>query len=459
MQRFLDRLFRRPGTAAAALQPAAAPESATATAVIHYRRGNAQRSEGRLGEALASYDAAVALDEAYAHAWCNRGVVLRALGRRDAALASYERALALDPQDAMAHYNRALVLQDSLRWEEALAGYDAALGLDPQFADAQYNRALAQLYCGDYANGWRGFEWRWSNAQRLSIGERRVYPQPLWLGGEPLARRRILLYEEGGLGDTLQFCRYVPLLAAQGATVLLSVQAPLVSLLARLAGVTAVFASGSVPPPFDCHCPLMSLPLACGTTLATVPARVPYLRPDAGLVAACEARLGPRTAPRVGITWSGNPDNWIDGVRSLRLADWLPWLPPEFRYYRLQKDVRPTDRAALEATPLITSLDDVAAGFDRTAALACCMDAVVSTDTSILHLAGALGLPTLALLSQTPDWRWLRDRSDSPWYPTLTLVRQERAGDWLPVFQHVAAELRRRLGGAAASPLLPPQGG
>ena len=437
MHPLLGRLFRRTAVPPGAAEPP--------PAVAHYRRGNSLRSAGQFEAALASYDAALALDPDYAHAWCNRGVVHQALGRHDSALASYDRAIALAPRDAMAHYNRALLLQQNARWAEALASYERAVEADPQFADAQYNRALAQLYCGDYASGWRGFEWRWQNAQRLSIGERRHGALPLWLGSEPLAGRRILLYDEGGFGDTLQFCRYAGVLAAQGATVLLEVQAPLVPLLTRIPGVTAVFAAGSALPPVDFQCPLMSLPLACGTTLDTVPAGVPYLLPDPRLVADWQARLGPHTAPRVGIVWSGNPNNRIDASRSLRLADWLPYLPPEFTYHRLQRDVRAADADALRAAPQVVPADERLLDFDGTAALACCMDLIVSVDTSLLHLAGALGRPVWGLLAATPDWRWLRERSDSPWYPTLQLYRQETPGDWVPVLQRVAADLRRSL--------------
>lgn len=441
MQSFLDRLFRRPPAATVApdAAPAASPEPAPA--VAHYRQGNTLRGAGRLEEALASYDAAVALDPGYAHAWCNRGVVLQALGLQDRALASFDRAIGLDPRDAMAHYNRALLLQEAERWDDALSGYDQAIAADPQFADAQYNRALALLYRGDFARGWQAFEWRWKIARRLSIGERRDYAEPPWRGAESLAGRRILLHAEGGFGDTLQFCRYATVLAERGATVMLEVQEALVGLLGRMPGVTSVHAQGSPLPPFDFQCPLLSLPLACATTPDAIPGPSPYLAADAALIGQWEARLGPRTQPRIGLVWSGNPNNWIDHRRGVSLADWVPHLPPGFAYYRLQKDVREADRATLAATPAIHSFDDGFPDFDSTAALCACMDAVISTDTSVLHLAGALGRPTAALLSAVPDWRWLQGRPDCPWYPTMRLYRQDAPGDWLPVLRRVAADL------------------
>jgi hypothetical protein len=435
------RLFRRTPPAGGGQEP---PRESPA--VAHYQRGNTLRNAGRLEDALASYDAAIALDPAYAHAYCNRGAVLQALGQPQAALDSYERAIALDPADAMAHYNRALLLPEDSRWDEALAGYERAVAIDPQFADAQYNRALALLYCGDYANGWRAFEWRWTHARRLSIGERRHYAQPLWLGRESLEGRRILLHAEGGFGDTLQFCRYATLLAARGATVLLEAQAPLLDLLARIPGVSSVHAQGGTLPPFDYQCPLMSLPLACATTPDTVPGPSPYLVAAEDAIARWETRLGPRQQPRVGLVWSGNPNNWIDQRRSISLADWVPYLPPGFSYYRLQKDVRAADRATLDATPAIRSFEDGFPDFGSTAALCACMDIVVCVDTSVLHLAAALGRPTWGLLAANPDWRWMRERRDSPWYPTLSLYRRESTGDWTGVFQRVAADLRQRFG-------------
>jgi len=191
---------------------------------------------------------------------------------------------------------------------------------------------------------------------------------------------------------------------------------------------------------------MMSLPFACATTLEGVPGPSPYLVADADSIARWEVRLGPRVLPRVGLVWSGNPNNWLDQRRSISLADWTPHLPPGFSYYRLQKDVRAADRATLGKTPAIVSFDDGELDFDSTAALCACMDVVLCVDTSVLHLAAALGRPTWGLLAANPDWRWLRARQDSPWYPTLTLYRQEFPGEWTDVFRRLAADLRRHYG-------------
>jgi tetratricopeptide (TPR) repeat protein len=413
-----------------------------ARAEPYYKRANVLKDMGRYDAAIAGYDQAIARRPDYAHAYCNRGVVEQALGRVEAALSSYGRAIALDPTDFMAPYNRALLMQDCSRWEEALADYDRAIALNPQFADALYNRAMAQLFLGDFEAGWRGYEWRWVNARRLGIGEARRFTQPRWLG-EDLSGRLLLLYSEAGLGDTLQFCRFVPLCARLGATVILEAQAPLAGLLERLEGVSQVVTPGSTLSTFDYQSPLLSLPLAFRTTLDTIPAPASYLRADEARMAQWRTRLGPRSKPRIGLVWSGNPRNAIDVRRSIALADWIGHLPVEFEYYRLQTQVREPDRAVLDSSSLIISFDDALLDFENTAALCACLDLVITVDTSLAHLAGALGQRTWVLLAHTPDFRWLRDRPDSPWYPSLKLYRQAAAGDWIGVFERIAADLRR----------------
>jgi Flp pilus assembly protein TadD len=413
-----------------------------ALAEPHYKRANAVRVVGRLQEALAGYDRAIERNADHAHAHCNRGVVLQMLGRREAALLSYDRAVSLDATDAMCHYNRALLMQECGRWSEALASYDRAVELDPQFADAQYNRSMAQLFLGDFESGWRGYEWRWVNAQRLGIGEARTFAGRRWFGEESIAGKRILLYSEAGLGDTLQFCRYAASCARLGAKVILEVPGILRELLGSLEGASQVIGAGSPLPPFEFHCPLLSLPLAFKTTLDSIPASAAYLRADQTKISQWRARLGERRRPRVGLVWSGNPNNPIDVRRSILLADWLEQLPTGLEYYRLQTQMRDADRVALESDPRIISFGDDLLDFDNTAALCMCMDVVVTVDTSLAHLAGALGRRTWLLLPQTPDFRWMRDRPDSPWYPSLKLYRQTAAGDWSGVFERVAADLR-----------------
>ena len=411
-------------------------------AEAYYKRGNALKNLGRLDAAIASYNQAIERRPDYSYAYCNRGVVQQSLGLTAAALSSYDQAITLDATDAMAHYNRALLLQDCSRWEAALASYNQAILVDPGSADAQYNRSLALLFQGDFENGWRNYEWRWKNASRLSFGKPRNFTEPLWLGEESIAGKRLLLYSEAGLGDTLQFCRYVALGAARGAIVLLEVQPPLLGLLANLAGASQVVAAGSPLPSFDYQCPLMSLPLAFKTTLDTIPAAAKYLHSEESKVARWRALLGERSRPRIGLVWSGNPNNTIDHRRSIRLADWVAHLPREFEYFCLQKDVREADRAALKSSPSIVWFDDSLMDFANTAALCECLDVVITVDTSIAHLSGALGRPTWVLLPFNPDWRWMRDRDDSPWYRSAKLYRQNAAGNWHEVFARIASDLQ-----------------
>lgn len=409
-----------------------------------YKRGNTLKSLGRLPEAVASYDRAIELQRDFAHAYTNRGEVQQTLGLLSDALASYERAISFDPGDAIAHYNRALIMQDRSQWDEVIRSYDASVRADPGFADAQYNRAVALLFTGDFERGWRAYEWRWKHVHRLNFGKLRDFTQPLWLGEASVAGKRLLLHAEGGLGDTLQFCRYAPLLAAKGATVYLEVQKALVGLIVRLEGVSQVIAAGEPLPEFDYHCPLMSLPLAFGTTLDTVPAKKSYLHCDDEKLQHWREVLRDSNTPRVGIAWSGNPDNVIDKRRSIRLADWLPHLPNEFQYFCLQRDIRDRDREALNSNPRIRTFDEKLVDFENTAALCACMDIVLSVDTSLAHLSAAIGQETWILLPFLPDWRWLRHRPDSPWYPTATLYRQTSVGDWSDVFARVGADLRRK---------------
>lgn len=409
-----------------------------------YKRGNALKNLGKLEAAVESYNKAIERRCDYAYAYCNRGAAQQALDLPLDALASYDRAIAIDPADAMSHYNRALLMQDLFRWDEALVGYQSAVAIDPHFADAHFNRAVTQLYCGDFKNGWRNYEWRWKNAQRLGIGEERQFDKPLWLGEDAIAGKRLLLHSEGGLGDSLQFCRYAPLAAALGATVYLEVQRPLKSMLAKLEGISLAVARDDWLPEFDFHCPLMSLPLAFKTTLETIPAMPNYLRNDKAVVARWQLLLEDSKRPRVGLVWSGNPKNLIDRRRSIHISDWIPYLPREFDYFCLQKDVRQEDEATLALDPFIRRFD-LEVDMVSNAALCECMDVVISVDTSVAHLSGALGRPTWILLPYVPDWRWLRDRSDCPWYPSATLYRQGTPGDWCGIFVRVAADLRRHL--------------
>jgi hypothetical protein len=261
-----------------------------------------------------------------------------------------------------------------------------------------------------------------------------------------LSGRKILLYAEQGYGDTLQFCRYVPQIAALGAAVILEVQPPLVALLADLEGVAQIVAAGKPLPDFDYRCALMSLPHALQTTLETIPRTTPYLQSDVGRAKEWRSVLGERLGPRIGLAWSGSPIHDNDHNRSMALAPLLAALPAQFQYVSLQKDVRANDREALESSSNLENVARELHDFSDTAALCESLDLVISVDTSVVHLCGALGKPCWLMLPYHPDWRWLLERDDSPWYPSVRLYRQRWRGDWSGVLARVGADLARELG-------------
>ena len=394
---------------------------------------------GQHGRSAEMATRALALDPRNVEALSNRGAALRNLDRPAEALADYDRALALSPSHAQAHTNRGVALASLNRFAEAEAAYDRALALDPADARARYNRGLARLVQGDLAGGFADHEARWTGSDTQQGP--RPFAAPQWRGEEAVGRT-ILLHAEQGLGDTIQFARYVPLVARRGATVILEAHGALAPLLAPLEGVARVVERGATLPSFDLHCPLMSLPLAFGTTLATIPAQVPYLQAPAEHLERWRARLGERRRPRVGLAWSGSPTLRNDRNRTIPLARTAPLRSLPVDLFALQKDVRPEDRPAFAEGPPIATFGDQLADFRDTAALTGLMDVVVSVDTSIAHLAGALARPVLLMLPFSPDWRWLLGRSDTPWYPTMRLLRQPRPGDWEAVLQAVEAGLR-----------------
>jgi len=412
-------------------------------AEAHSNRGNVLQALGQFDAALASYEKAISMKPDFAEAHSNKANVLRQLDQYDAALASYDRALAIDPKFVPAHFNRGVVLNQLRRLPAALASYDAAIAIDPDFAEAHFNRAILWLLTGDFARGWVEHEWRWKNRLGSNINEKRDFGAPLWRGEESLAGSTILLYGEQGFGDTLQLCRYAALVADLGATVILEVPQPLYTLLANLDGVSRLIIRGNAPGHFDYQCPLMSLPLAFKTDLDSIPARERYLHSDPAKVSMWQEQLGEKTMPRIGLMWNGNPIQPNDRNRSAWLADWVPYLPAGFQYVSLQPQLRPADAITLERNPGIFNPADKLLDFSDTAALCDCMDLVISVCTSVAHLSGALSKKTWILLAYAADWRWLLDRTDSPWYPSATLYRQPTRGDWTSVFQRVGRDLRQ----------------
>ena len=404
----------------------------------------AQLALKRPEEALASCDRALELKPDFAEALNNRGLALQELSRPAEALAAFDRALQLREDLADAHANRANVLQELVRHEEALAGYELALQIEPGLESAFLNQSLAQLVTGRLPLGWQKYEWRWPGKQKRE--PIRAFAQPLWLGQESVRGKSVLLYAEQGLGDTIQFCRYVQCVAELGASVEVEVQAPLKSLLGGLLGAKRVFARGEELPEFDLHAPLLSMPLAFGTALESIPARGPYLDVEArhsARVGAWSTRLGARARPRIGLVWSGNPRHGRDLERSIPLARFGRLLSiTKADFVCLQDEVRESDAAVLARHPQIRCFSADLIDFVETAALVSQLDLVVCVDTSVAHLAGAMGQQTWLLVTANPDWRWLLDRNDSPWYSSVRIFRQPQPGDWDAVLARVEEHLQ-----------------
>jgi tetratricopeptide (TPR) repeat protein len=398
----------------------------------------------RVEEGLPDIKNAHALDPANP-AICNFvGMFLARLGREDEALPWYDRSLNLQPNAMGALSNKAFALNHLHRFAECLALYDRIRTVDPNNMRGVFQASLVHLLTGNFEAGWAEQEARWA-ISGLSIA-RFGFSQPRWLGKEPVDGKTILVFEDEGAGDTIQFARYAPMLTARGAHVILSVTDPVLPLLAGMHGIAqCVSRSVNTPPAFDLQCPITSLPLAFETRLDTIPPGLGYLpQPEEARQQVWEARLSDRLGTdrklRVGLVWSGNPRHVNDHNRSIPLRMLLRLLDADAAFVSLQKDPKPEDAAVLEQAGII----DLAAqltDFSETAALISRLDLVITVDTSVAHLAGALGRPTWILLPYLPDWRWLLDRDDSPWYPTVRLFRQDATRDYSSVVARARSEL------------------
>jgi tetratricopeptide (TPR) repeat protein len=454
---------------------------------FHCDLGTALQQQGKLDEAAKSYRQALALRPDYAEALNNLGNVLADQGKVDYAAKAYRRALAVKPDYAEAHYNLGCLLTREHRPDEALACYRKALDLKPDYAEplnalglalyeqgelgeatvcyrravelkpdlaaAHFNHGLVLLLEGKLRHGWEEFEWRWRSKE---VRPRHPVDQQ-WRGGD-LNGRTILLHAEQGLGDSLQFVRYAPLVARLGATVLLEVQQPLVALFSEMDGVSGVFAQGAAVPPFDAHCPLMSLPLALATTLDTIPGHAPYLRANAERAAAWWRRGEALPGLRVGLVWAGNPRPFqpgahaIDGRRSITLDHFSEFAALEgVSFVSLQKGEAASQTKAPPAGLTIHDWTEELNDFADTAALVDTLDLVIGVDTSVIHLVGALAKPVWLLNRFDTCWRWLLERDDSPWYPTLRQFRQRSPGDWADVLSKVHGELRSTIAARTAA--------
>lgn len=403
-----------------------------------HNRGNALCDMKRYQEALRSYDLALKVRSNHAEALNGRGAALQALMRHQEALESFDLALQINSGHVEALGNRGNALRDLKRHQEALKSYQQALEIRPDFAETNLNEGLCRLSAGDWAAGWEKYEWRWK--QPSTLYKPRGLAQPLWLGKEPLRGKTVLLHSEQGLGDTIQFCRYAKQVSDLGATVLLEVQSPLKNLLKELEGVAALFSPGEPLPHFDYHCPLLSLPLAFRTTESTISGS-PYVWSGREKQTAWKSRLNQSGKKNVGLVWSGNVQDQNDQNRSISLDKFSALTDGPAAYYCLQKELRPQDQGLLAQTSNIHFFGETLEDFSDTAALIDLMDLVITVDTSVAHLAGAMGKPAWILLPFNSDWRWLLNRSDSPWYHSVKLFRQPTVGDWDTVLAQVELEL------------------
>lgn len=419
-------------------------------AEVYNNLGTVQCELGEPAAALASCRRALELQPGMRGMHGNLGNALRDLERPEEALAEYELALREAPQDAASHCHHGNALFDLKRMGDAIASYDRAIALAPHYARARFNKSVCLLLAGDFAQGLPLYEWR----KRLEHAMVPPLAAPIWHGAEDLAGRTLLIYADQALGDTLQFCRYAHLAQQRGAQMIVRVQPQLTELLASLGPDIRVIAPGEEPRGCDYQCALLSLPLAFATTLQTIPAAVPYLAADPRRVAHWREQLG-AGGFRVGIVWQGSRHR-IDVGRSVPLEMFRPLATvPGVRLISLQKGAALEQLRAAQAGFAVETpgepFDQGPQAFLDSAALMSALDLVITCDTALAHLAGALGRATWVALKHVPDWRWLLDRADSPWYPSLRLFRQPRHGDWEAVFATIHAQLARLASGGGGN--------
>ncbi len=403
-------------------------------------RGIVLESLARHEEALKSYNHALTFNPVNAKTYYNRGITLRKLKRHTEALESYHQALAINPYYPEALYNRGMVFADLKDHEKALESYHQAQCLNPDYAQAHWNEGLCRLLLGDFELGWQKYEWRWKN--EFFKPELRNFQQSLWLGKENIENKTLLLHSEQGLGDTIQFCRYVKKVKELGVKVIVEVQAPLKTLLQNLEGVSIILSKGEALPDFDYHCPLMSLPLVFKTNIHNIES-VKYLKSDSAKTEIWKSKLNLTQKLKVGIVWRGNAKHQNDLNRSIPLEKFTVLLANvNADFYCLQKELSSTEESILTQTN-IPFLGNELNDFSDTAALIELMDVIISVDTSVAHLAGAMGKKVWILLAFNSDWRWLLDRNDSPWYESAKLFRQDETQDWANVMTVVNHELKK----------------
>ena len=397
-------------------------------AAAYFGCGNALRELKRNEEAIEFFSEAILHNSKYYEAYNNLGKIHHEAGSFNNALECFEKAIVIENSNPLAHANSSVELKYLHRMEESLRSLEIAIALQPDYYDAYWNRALTHLLMGNLIQGFRDYHYRWQTALFRPI--KRNFHQPIWLGSESLVDKTLLIFNEQGLGDSIQFCRYATLAKKAGATVIYEVEISLYSIFTTLNGVDRLIKAGEPLPKFDYYCPSMSLPIGFETDINSVPSSIPYLNTDNEKLLIWQKKLGPKLRPRVGLCWSGSPTHGGDKWRSITLKEMFKYLPGGIDYISLQKQTRKNDEITLREISEIRSFNDELKDFSDTAALASNLDLIITVDTSIAHLAGALGLKTWVLLPHTPDWRWMLGRADSLWYPTMKLYRQDNNGDW-----------------------------
>jgi hypothetical protein len=404
-------------------------------------RGVAKAELGRHADALKDLNAALTLAPGNPTLLYNRGSALLQLGKPAEAIADLDRAVAALPTHRLAWNNRGRALEMLNRHDEAAASFGKAIAIDKDYADAHFNLALTLLALGQLEQGFAEYEWRW---KRSGVTDRRrAYGRPLWLGEYPLGRKTILLHAEQGLGDTIQFVRYAPMLAAGGARVVLEVQPELKTLLSALPGVTSCHARGEALPSYDVQCPLGSLPMALKTTADKVPASIPYVSADADRMAKWQPTIEALPGKRVALAWAGHVHHINDMNRSVPLAMLEPLLSQDgISFISVQHELRDSDADILARHGNVAHLGGQFTDMADTAAVLSLADVVIAVDTSVAHLAAAMARPTWVLLPFTPDWRWTLAGTHCPWYPQARLFRQPALGDWPAVIAALGDALR-----------------
>lgn len=393
--------------------------------------------------ALKDFNQAIRFSPTSSNLFYNRAVVSGKAGEFDSAISDYTKAIQLDPCHYLALHNRGLMQRSARRFNRAIEDFQLCLQINPNCYEALWNKSLTHLMIGEYEIGWKLYEHRWDTKNFTS--KKPNYQKPLWIGYESLIGKTILLHSEQGLGDTIQFSRYIKNFDQKKCNVILEVEKPLMRIMASILPSHKIFEKGAYNGKFDFHCPLMSLPLAFQTRVDTIPFNKPYLNVEANIVNNWRMQLGEKLKPRIGIAWQGNPDHNSDHLRSIPLGEIINEMCHDFEWFSLQRDITESDRQTIKQHIRITHFGNEIGDFAKTGALCSLLDAVISVDTSLAHLSAAIGQQTHLLLSEYHDWRWLQHQSKSPWYSTVYLHRKNEKTIWSALFNSVISELKRSL--------------